>query len=53
MWLGQLANQKDKPLSLKWVDNPTRILGIFLSYDSKSNNQHNFDIKVLKNLKQI
>ena len=48
MWLGKLANHKDKPLSLKWVDNPTRILGIFFSYDSKGNNQHNFDIKVQK-----
>ena len=48
MWLGKLANQKDKPLSLKWVDNPTKILGIFFFHDSKGNNQHNFDIKVQK-----
>ena len=46
MWLGKLANQKDKPqwfVFLKWIDNPTRILGIFFCYDSKGNNQHNFD----------
>ena len=48
MWLGKLANQKDKPLSLKWVDNPIRILGIFFSYDSKGNNKQNFDLKVQK-----
>ena len=48
MWLGKLANQKDKPSSLKWVDNPIRILGIFFSYDSKGNNKQNFDLKVQK-----
>lgn len=35
MWLGKWAGNKNKPLHLKWVSNPTRILGIYFSYDEK------------------
>ena len=46
MWLGNLASQQDKPFNLTWVKNPTKILGIFFSYDSQGNNKHNFDLKI-------
>ena len=48
MWLGKRANNKDKPLHLKWVSSPTRILGIYFSYDEKGNNEMNFDLKINK-----
>ena len=48
MWLGKWANRTTKPLSLKWVKNPTKILGIYFSYDSEGNNQLNFDHKIQK-----
>ena len=48
MWLGNLANQKDQPLNLTWVKNPTRIIGVLFSYDTQGNNKHNFDIKIQK-----
>ena len=48
MWLGKWANNRNKPLSLKWVHCPTRFLGIYLSYDSKGNDELNFKIKIQK-----
>ena len=48
MWLGKWANNKDKPLHLKWVSSPTKILGIYFSYDEKGNNEMNFDLKINK-----
>ena len=48
MWLGKWANNKDKPLHLRWVSSPTRILGIYFSYDEKGNNEMNFDLKINK-----
>ena len=48
MWLGKWANNKDKPLHLKWVSGPTRILGIYFSHDEKGNNEMNFDLKINK-----
>ena len=46
--LGKWENRTTKPLSLKWVKNPTKILGIYFSYDIKGNNQLNFDHKIQK-----
>ena len=48
MWLGKWAANKNKPLNLKWVSSPTRILGIYFSYDEKGNNEMNFNLKVNK-----
>ena len=48
MWLGKWAGNKTKPLNLKWVSSPTRILGIYFSYDEKGNNEMNFNLKVNK-----
>ena len=34
MWLGESAKNRNAPLQLKWVNGPTRFLGVFfLSYD--------------------
>ena len=48
MWLGKLVNNKEKPLDLKWVKNPTRTLGIYVSYDSQGNDKLNFETKIQK-----
>ena len=48
VWLGKWANNKSKPLHLKWVSSPTRILGIYFSYDEKGNNEMNFNLKMNK-----
>ena len=48
MWLGKWANNKNKPFNLKWVSSPTRILGIYFSYDEKGNNEMNFNLKINK-----
>ena len=48
MWLVKWSGNKDKPLQLKWVSNPTRILGIYFSYDEKGNNEMNFNLKINK-----
>ena len=48
MWLGKWSGNKSKPLRLKWVSSPTRILGIYFSYDEKGNNEMNFNLKIDK-----
>ena len=48
MWLGKWSGNKSKPLPLKWVSSPTRILGIYFSYDEKGNNEMNFNLKIDK-----
>ena len=48
MWLGKLVNNKEKPLDLEWIKNPTRTLGIYVSYDSQGNNKLNFESKIQK-----
>ena len=56
MWLGKWANNKNKcrvvsenkPFNLKWVSSPTRILGIYFSFDEKGNNEMNFNLKINK-----
>ena len=46
MWLGKWSKEKRKPLNLKWVNCPTKILGIHFSYDEKANNELNFNLKL-------
>ena len=48
MWLGKLVKRSDKPLGIKWIKDPVKILGIVFSYDSSGNNLHNFDLKIQK-----
>lgn len=42
------SGNKNKALYLKWVCSPTRILGIYFSYDEKGNNEMNFNLKIHK-----
>jgi len=46
MWLGKWSGIKNKPLHLKWVSSPIRILGIYFSYDEKGNNVMKFNLKI-------
>ena len=48
IWLGKWANNKNKPLNLKWLHSPVKILGIHFSYDEKRNNELNFIHKIQK-----
>ena len=49
--LGKWENSKSNPLQLKWLRNPVKILGIYVSYDEKGNNTISFTS--YKNCKQI
>ena len=40
------SKRKRKPLNLKWVNCPTKILGIHFSYDEKANNELTFNLKL-------
>jgi len=35
IWLGRWANNKNRPLNIKWFHGPVKILGIHFSYDGK------------------
>ena len=48
MWLGKWSGNKSKPLRLKCASSPSRILGIYFSYDEKGNNEMNFNLKIDK-----
>ena len=48
IWLGKQENSKSNLLQVKWLHNPVAILGIYVSYDEKENNQHNFNHKLQK-----
>ena len=48
VWLGKWSNNKNKPLNLKWLHSPVKILGIHFSYDEKRNNELNFIQKIQK-----
>ena len=47
-WLGKWLNNRTKPFGMKWMSTPTKLLGIFVSYDEKGNNRMNFNLKVQK-----
>ena len=48
IWLGKWANNKTKPLDMKWMHTPVKILGIHFSYDKKGNGDLNFSLKLRK-----
>ena len=48
LWLGSLRNCKDNPFNFKWPKEPIRILGTFVSYDEKQNEEKNFGQKMQK-----
>ena len=47
-WLGKWLNNRNRPLGMKWMNTPTKLLGIYVSYDEKGNNQMDFNLKVQK-----
>ena len=48
IWLGKWEKNKSYPLQLKWLHSPVRLLGIYVSYDEKGNNELNFNLKIRK-----
>ena len=44
IWLGKWANNRNRPLCIKWLHTPVKILGVHFSYDKKGN----FNQKILK-----
>lgn len=48
MWLGSSRDKKSKPLGIRWPDEPLRMLGVYISYDSEICKQKNFKDKLLK-----
>jgi len=46
--LRKWSNNINKPLNLKWLHSPVKILGIHFSYDEKRNNDLNFIQKIQK-----
>ena len=47
-WLGKWLHNRTKPQGMKWMNTPTKLLGIYVSYDEKGNNQMSFNLKVQK-----
>ena len=50
MWIGSSRQNKTKPLSIKWPDEPIKALCIYYSYDPKLLHEKNF-IKKLNSIK--
>lgn len=48
LWLGKWRNNRTTPLQLSWPRNPVKILGIYFSYDDKTNNHYNFNLTIQK-----
>ena len=48
IWLGKWEANKTTRLNLKWVRCSTKVLGVYVSYDEKGNNEYNFTLKVRK-----
>ena len=52
MWLGSMRDSKKKPFGISWPNEPMKILGIFISYDSQASYDKNTSEKI-KEIKQI
>ena len=48
LWLGSLRNRKDEPFNFKWPKEPLRVLGTYISYDEKQNEEFNVKGKMQK-----
>ena len=46
MWLGPWRSNLDRPLGLDWTNEPVKVLGTFVLYDSVGNERKNFAKKV-------
>ena len=48
IWIGSQKKNKAKPLAIDITNQPTKTLGIYISYNRNENNDHNFFIKIRK-----
>ena len=48
IWIGSQKNNKTKPLAIDITNEPTKTLGIYISYNRNKNNDQNFFIKIQK-----
>ena len=48
MWIGSHKGNKDKIMGFKYIKEPVKALGAFLSYDGDKNNEENFFSKIHK-----
>ena len=53
MWIGSKRNCAEKPLNIKWPEEPIRLLGIYITYDEKKSYEYNFKNLILKTEKII
>jgi len=53
LWLGRNRFSKETPFGIKWPVIPIKVLGIYLSYNSKEAIKLNFDNKIEKLVKQL
>ena len=48
IWIGSQRKNKTRPLAIDITNEPTKTLGIYISYDRNKNNDQNFFIKIQK-----
>ena len=48
LWLGSWRQRTDKPFGFQWPEKPIRVLGTFISYNEKENEEPNFMLKLQK-----
>lgn len=48
MWLGKWGKNKNNFLKLKWMCSLVCILGVYVLYNEKENNELNFYLKICK-----
>ena len=52
MWIGSTKENKEKPLGIKWPDEPIKALGVYYTYDLKLLREKNF-IERLDSIKKL
>ena len=52
MWIGSKRHYKEKPFSIKWLDEPIKALGVYFTYDQKVLKENNF-IERLDSIKKL
>ena len=48
IWIGSQKKNKNRPLAIDRTNEPTKTLGIYISYNHNKNNDQNFFIKIQK-----
>ena len=48
IWIGSQKKNKNRPLAIDITNEPTKTLGIYISYNRNKNNDQNFFIKIQK-----